>query len=63
MKTEMLNLVYVGMGGLLGSIGRYLVAGAVYYIFPNSYFLIGTAVVNILGCFLIGFLSGLTKLR
>ena len=63
MRTEMLNLVYVGVGGLLGSIGRYLVAGAVYQIFPNSYFPIGTAVVNILGCFLIGFLSGLTELR
>jgi CrcB protein len=35
----------------------------VYQIFPNSYFPAGTAVVNILGCFLIGFLSGLTELR
>jgi len=42
MRTEMLNLVYVGMGGLLGSIGRYVVAGAVYQVFPNSYFPIGT---------------------
>ena len=63
MRTEMLNLVYVGVGGFIGSIGRYLVTGAVYQIFPNSYFPIGTAVVNILGCFLIGFLSGLTELR
>ena len=63
MRIEMLNLVYVGVGGLLGSIGRYLVAGAVYQVFPNSFFPIGTAVVNILGCFLIGFLSGLTELR
>ena len=63
MRTEMLNLVYVGVGGFVGSIGRYLVAGAVYQIFPNSYFPSGTAVVNIIGCFLIGFLSGLTELR
>ena len=63
MRTEMLNLVYVGVGGFIGSIGRYLVTGAVYQIFPNSYLPIGTAVVNILGCFLIGFLSGLTELR
>ena len=63
MRTEMLNLVYVGVGGFVGSIGRYLVTGAVYQIFPNSYFPAGTAVVNILGCFLIGFLSGLTELR
>jgi CrcB protein len=59
----MLNLVYVGVGGFLGSIGRYLVAGAVHQIFPNSYFPADTAVVNILGCFLIGILSGLTELR
>ncbi len=63
MRTEMLNLVYVGVGGFLGSIGRYVVAGAVYQVFPNSYFPIGTAVVNILGCFVIGFLNGLTELR
>ena len=63
MRTEMMNLVYVGVGGVVGSIGRYLVAGLVHQIFPNSYFPAGTAVVNILGCFLIGFLSGLTELR
>ena len=49
MRTEMLNLVYVGVGGFVGSIGRYLADGAVYQIFPNSYFPAGTAVVNILG--------------
>ena len=63
MRTEMLNLVYVGVGGFIGSIGRYLVAGAVHQILPNSYFPAGTAVVNILGCFVIGILSGLTELR
>jgi fluoride exporter len=63
MRIEMLNLVYVGVGGLIGSIGRYLVAGAVYQIFPNSYFPIGTTFVNILGCFLIGFISGLVEVR
>ncbi len=45
MKTEMLNLVYVGLGGFLGSIGRYLASGAVHKIFPNIYFPIGTAAV------------------
>lgn len=59
----MLNLVYVGVGGFLGSIGRYLVAGAVYQLFPNSHFPLGTTVVNILGCFLIGLLTGLVEVR
>ena len=63
MKTEMLNLVYVGLGGFLGSIGRYLASGAVHHIFPDIYFPIGTAAVNIIGCFLIGVLTGLAELR
>ena len=63
MRTALLNLVYVGAGGFLGSIGRYLLAGAVYQIFPRLNFPTGTAVVNILGCFLIGFISGLAEVR
>ena len=59
----MLNLIYVGAGGFFGSIGRYLLAGAVYRIFPNLNFPIGTTVVNILGCFLIGFITGLVEMR
>ena len=55
--TALLNLVFVGVGGFFGSIGRYLLAGAIYQIFPNLYFPVGTAVVNILGCFLIGFIT------
>ena len=63
MRTAILDLVYVGLGGFIGSIGRYLAAGAVHQIFPSSYFPIGTAVVNIIGCFLIGILTGLAELR
>ena len=46
-----------------GSIGRYLLAGAVYQLFPNLNFPTGTAVVNILGCFLIGLITGLAEVR
>ena len=63
MKISMLNLIYVGAGGFFGSIGRYLLAGAVYQIFPGLNFPTGTAVVNILGCFLIGIISGLVEMR
>ena len=59
----MLNIVFVGVGGFFGSIGRYLLAGAIYQMFPKFYFPIGTAVVNILGCLLIGFLTGLAEVR
>ena len=63
MRTAFLNIFYVGMGGFFGSIGRYLLAGAVYRMFPNLNFPTGTTVVNILGCFLIGFVTGLVEIR
>jgi CrcB protein len=63
MRNSLLNLVYVGAGGFFGSIGRYLLAGAVYQMFPKLNFPTGTAVVNILGCFLIGIISGLAEMR
>ena len=63
MRIAILDLVYVGLGGLIGSIGRYLASGAVHQIFPGVYFPIGTAVVNIIGCILIGSLTGLAELR
>ena len=63
MRTAILDLVYVGLGGFIGSIGRYLASGAVHQIFPNIYFPIGTAAVNIIGCLLIGILTGLAEIR
>jgi len=63
MRTALLNLFFVGAGGFFGSIGRYLLSGAVYRMFPKLYFPIGTAVVNILGCLLIGFITGLAEVR
>ena len=63
MRNAIIDLVYIGLGGFIGSIGRYLASGAVHQIFPNIYFPIGTAAVNIIGCFLIGVLTGLAELR
>ncbi len=62
-RTAMLNILFVGVGGFLGSIGRYLLSGAVYQLFPNLHFPIGTTVVNVLGCFLIGFITALVEVR
>ncbi len=59
----MLNILIVGVGGFFGSIGRYLLSGAVYQMFPNLHFPIGTTVVNILGCFLIGIATALVEVR
>ncbi len=51
----MLRLLYVGRGGFLGACARYLVTGVVQRL-SGALFPLGTAVVNLAGCFLIGFL-------
>lgn len=43
----------IGLGGLIGAIGRYAVSGFVQRYF-NSSFPAGTLAVNILGCFILG---------
>lgn len=59
----MRNILIVGIGGFLGSASRYLVGGWVHRILNNSSFPFGTLTVNICGCFLIGFLGGLSESR
>ncbi len=59
----MFQILLVGAGGFLGSICRYAVSGVVQRWFPLSTFPYGTMAVNILGCFVIGFLNGLAESR
>ena len=56
----MKNVILVGIGGMLGSIARYL---AVVYITDrtSSRFPLGTFSVNIVGCLLIGVIAGLSE--
>ncbi|MGZ5135638.1 MAG: fluoride efflux transporter CrcB [Flavitalea sp.] len=54
------NLLWVAIGGALGSISRYLGQRFLSQSFPQS-FPVGTFTVNILGCFLIGILYGLSN--
>ncbi len=63
MKSGMLNLLLVGAGGFFGAICRYSLAGAVHQLTQVTTFPLGTMVVNILGCFLIGLGGGLMELR
>lgn len=51
------QLLLVGLGGGVGSILRYLTSSLVNKHFPCA-FPLGTFLVNVLGCFLIGFLTG-----
>lgn len=53
----------VGLGGLLGSMARYGLAGIVQRWVPEARFPWGTLAVNALGCGLIGLLAGLADGR
>ena len=51
------KILWVGFGGFLGSIGRYLLSGYIQHLMRGTGFPYGTLVVNLIGCLLIGFLS------
>ena len=51
------KILWVGFGGFLGSIGRYLLSGYIQHAMKATGFPYGTLVVNLIGCLLIGFLS------
>ncbi|MDP8219300.1 MAG: fluoride efflux transporter CrcB [Candidatus Theseobacter exili] len=52
----MKNLIFVGLGGFLGAITRYKLGGLILHNFRTT-FPLGTVIINIAGCFFIGFLS------
>jgi CrcB protein len=54
------TILIVGIGGALGSISRYLSTLYIHRFLPVS-FPYGTFLVNITGCFLIGFFYGLSE--
>ena len=53
----MRNILLIFLGGGVGSIARYLISNYTQKLWTINAFPIGTFVVNILGCFAIGFLS------
>jgi CrcB protein len=57
------NLLWVGAGGFLGSVLRYLVSGYVQNLSKSITFPYGTMAVNVIGCFVIGLLSQLVNMR
>lgn len=51
--------VIVAVGGALGSVARYLLSGWVLHHTVDWRFPLGTFLVNVLGCLIIGLLAGL----
>lgn len=59
----MVNILLIGIGGFIGSVLRYLVSGYVQQISKGVGFPYGTLTVNVIGCFIIGFLAQLAETR
>ena len=59
----MLNVFIVGIGGFIGSVLRYLVSGWAQELSKSLDFPYGTLAVNLIGCFVIGFLGQLAEAR
>jgi fluoride exporter len=59
----MSNLLFIGFGGFLGSILRYVFSGYVHGVLKSADFPYGTIAVNLTGCLIIGFLSQLVDLQ
>ena len=57
----MVKYLFVGTGGFIGAVLRYWLSGLIQQFSISTFFPIGTLVVNLLGCLLIGFLSELAE--
>ena len=59
----MTNILLIGAGGFIGSVLRYLVSGWAQQAAKSVGFPYGTLAVNVIGCFIIGFLAQLAESR
>jgi CrcB protein len=58
-----LSILLVALGGAMGSVSRYLLGTWIQSVSRSIDFPFGTLTVNLLGCFMIGFLSQLAEAR
>jgi len=63
LPITMINILLVGFGGFIGSVSRYLASGYVQQATKSIDFPYGTLAVNVVGCFIIGFLAQLAEER
>lgn len=54
-----MTFFYIALGGALGSVARYSLSGYSNQAFGDGRFPIGTLMVNLVGCLLVGILAGL----
>lgn len=59
----MSGLILVGLGSFVGGIMRYGLNTWVHHMLDGPRFPFGTLAVNVIGCFAIGFLTGLADVR
>lgn len=59
----MKQIFLVGLGGFCGAILRYKISGFMLHHFDTPKFSFGTLAANLIGCLLIGLLSGLAEKR
>ncbi|MCK5004225.1 MAG: fluoride efflux transporter CrcB [Candidatus Aminicenantes bacterium] len=53
----MYNAIFVGIGGFIGAVSRYLLGSYVHTLTKHLPFYFSTLTVNVFGCFLIGIIS------
>ena len=58
-----MNILLVAFGGAFGSVSRYLLGTWIQSVSKSIDFPYGTLMVNLIGCFVIGFLSQLAETR
>ena len=58
-----MSIIFVALGGALGSVLRYLLGTWVQSVSESIDFPYGTLMVNLIGCFVIGFFSQLAETR
>ena len=57
----MLKILYIALGGALGSLSRYWLSGLIHFYFSSS-FPRGTLIVNLTGSLIIGLLWGISDI-
>ncbi len=63
MQIPILQIALVALGGALGSVLRFVAAGAAHRLLPGLLFPVGTLAVNLAGSLAIGLIGGLAETR